>query len=162
MDTERLDHDLTGVTRVFIDTSACIAYHSTAELAHPGARHLLGRIAASDDQLIGYISTVSAVELLIRPVRAGGSDLTYMHAFLRGFPNLHILPVDLDVALQAANVRALTRLPLPDALLISSAVLAGCEAVVTNDQSWGRRLAGHFPRFRWLYLADYATVPGAP
>ena len=159
MDTERLDHDLAGVTRVFIDTSACIAYHSTAEIVHPGARHLLGRIAAPDDRLTGYVSTISAVELLIRPVRAGGADLTYMHAFLRGFPNLHILPVDLDVSLQAANVRALTRLSLPDALIISSALLAGCEAIVTNDQAWSRRLAGHFARFRWLYLADYTTAP---
>ena len=160
MDTERLDRDLDGVARAFIDTSACIAYHSTAELAHRGARHLLGRIASSDDPLTGYISTVSAVELLIRPVRAGGADLTYMHAFLRGFPNLHVLPVDLDVALQAANVRALSRLPLPDALLVSSALLAGCEAIVTNDQSWSRRLAVHFPRFRWLYLARYTSAPG--
>lgn len=156
MDIERLERDLHGVTRIFLDTSACIAYHSTSEAVHAGARHLFGRISAPDDPLTGYISTVSAVELLIRPVRAGGADLTFMHAFLRGFPNLHALPVDLDVSLQAANIRAVTRLPIPDALLVASAMLAGCEAIVTNDRAWGRRLAGLFPRFRWLYLADYS------
>lgn len=160
MDIERLERDLHEVTRVFLDTSACIAYHSTREEVHACARHLFGRIAASNDPLIGYISAVSAVELLIRPVRAGGADLTFMHAFLRGFPNLHALPVDLDVSLQAANVRALTRLPIPDALLVASAMLAGCEAIITNDRAWGRRLAGLFPRFRWVYLADYSLSSG--
>ncbi len=117
-------------------------------------RHLFERIAASDDPLVAYISVVSAAELLIRPVRAGGADLTFMHAFLRGFPNLHLLPVDLDVALQTANVRALTRLPVPDAILTASAMLSGCEAIITNDERWQRRLRGLFPQFRWVHLAE--------
>ena len=83
-----------------------------------------------------------------------------MHAFLRGFPTLHVLPVDLDVSLQAANVRALTRLPVPDAVIVATAMLAGCEAIITNDRPWSQRLSGLFPRFRWLYLADYSTSPG--
>ena len=86
--------------------------------------------------------------------------MTFMHAFLRGFPNLHVLPVDLDVSLQAANVRALTRLPVPDAVIVATAMLAGCEAIITNDRPWSQRLSGLFPRFRWLYLADYSTSPG--
>ena len=153
MDVAALDRALEGAHRVFLDTSACIAYHSTAEAVHPLARHLFRRISDPDDSLTGYLSAVSAAELLIRPVRAGGADLTFMHTFLRGFPNLHVLPVDLDVALQTANIRALTRLPLPDAILSASAILSGCEAVVTNDRDWHRRLSSHFPQFRWLYLA---------
>ena len=153
MDVAALDRALEGAHRVFLDTSACIAYHSTAEAVHPLARHLFRRISDPDDSLTGYLSAVSAAELLIRPVRAGGADLTFMHTFLRGFPNLHVLPVDLDVALQTANIRALTRLPLPDAILSATAILSGCEAVVTNDRDWHRRLSGHFPQFRWLYLA---------
>lgn len=77
-----------------------------------------------------------------------------MHAFLRGFPNLTLLPVDLEVALQAANVRALTRLATPDAILVASALLSGCEAVITNDRDWRARLRPHFPQLRWIYLSD--------
>jgi predicted nucleic acid-binding protein len=91
--------------------------------------------------------------LLIRPIRAGVADLTFMHAFLRGYPNLRVLPVDLDVSLQAATVRAATRLPLPDAFLIASATLAGCDAIVTNDEAWHQRLRGLFGSFRWIYLS---------
>lgn len=70
------------------------------------------------------------------------------------FPNLHVLPVDMDVALQTANIRAFTRLSMPDAILTASALLSGSEAIITNDRDWQRRLSSHFPQFRWLYLAQ--------
>ena len=59
----------------------------------------------------------------------------------------------LDIVLQTANIHAFARLQLPDAILIGSALLAGCEAVVSNDREWHRRLQVHFPRFRWIYLS---------
>lgn len=154
MDVNGLDDALQGMHRVFLDTSTCIAYHSTAEPVHPLARHLFRRIADPDDPIAGYLGAVTAAELLIRPIRAGGADLTYMHTFLRGFPNLHTLPMDLDVALQTANIRAFARLPLPDSILIASALLAGCEAIVTNDREWHVRLQAHFPQFCWVYLSS--------
>src|SRR5438445_13541709 len=100
MQAVQLDRALGESQRLFLDTSACIAYHSAAEPVHPLARHLFRRIADPDDPVVGYISTVTAAELLIRPIRAGGRDLTFMHTFLRAFPNLQVLPMDLDVALQ--------------------------------------------------------------
>ena len=139
--------------RVFLDTSTCIAYYSTHEVVHPLARHVLGRIASGHNPLTGYVSAVTAAELLVRPIRAGATDLEYTHAFLRAFPNLNLLPVDFEVALQAATIRATTRLPLPDALLVASATLSACEAIVTNDEAWHRRLHPLFPDFRWLYLS---------
>lgn len=153
MSVDALDQALDGAHRAFLETSTCIAYHSTAEAVHPLARHVFRRIAEQDDPLLGYVSVLTATELLIRPIRAGASDLTFMHTFLRGFPNLRVLPADLDVALQAANVRALTRLPLPDAYLVASAMLANCEVVITNDRDWHQRLNRQFPQFRWIYLS---------
>jgi predicted nucleic acid-binding protein len=157
VETSALDRALGDAQRVFLDTSACIAYHSTAEPVHPLARHLFRRIEDPDDSLTGYISVVTATELLIRPVRAGGSDLTFMHTFLRGFPHFTVLPMDLDVALQAANVRAFARLPLPDAILVATALLSSSEAIVSNDRDWSRRLSAHFRDFRWIYLAQLTT-----
>lgn len=87
-------------------------------------------------------------------MRAGGADLTYLHTFLRGYPNLNLLPVGLDVALQAATIRALARFPMPDSLLIASAMVSSCEMVVSNDRDWQRRLQGYFAQFRWLYLGQ--------
>jgi predicted nucleic acid-binding protein len=41
---------------------------------------------------------------------------------------------------------------MPDAILVATALLSGCEAIITNDRAWHRRLSEHFPRFQWVYL----------
>jgi predicted nucleic acid-binding protein len=152
MDVRDLDAAVGDAHRAFVDSSACIAYHSTTELVHPLARHLFGRIASPLDPLGAYISVVSVAEMLIRPIRTGGHDLSLVTDFVRGFPNLTVLDVTLDIANQAATIRALTRLSMPDALLVGTALLSGCEAIVTNDREWARRLTPLFPQFRWIYL----------
>ena len=92
------------------------------------------------------------MEMLVRPIRAGAADLETVTGFLQEFPNLHLIDVDLSTALQAANIRALTRLAPPDALLIGTAIMAGCEVIVTIDERWSRRVAPLYPEFRWIYL----------
>jgi predicted nucleic acid-binding protein len=78
-----------------------------------------------------------------------------MHTFLTQFPNLTVLPMDMLVAAQAATLRATTGLPLPDAVVIASGVLSGCDAIVTNDGRWKQCGEALFRQFRWLYLEDY-------
>ena len=150
-----LDAALAGATRVLLDSSTLIAFHSPQEYVHPLARHLLGRIENDSDPLTGYYSAVSAMELLVRPIKAGHHALAYMHTFLSSFPNLTILPVDLQVATQAATLRAIAGLKPPDALIVASALLANCEAIIFNDEAWGTRLSPHFTRYRWIYLKKY-------
>jgi len=58
------------------------------------------------------------------------------------------------VALQTAKIHAMTRLPLPDAVLVASALLSSCQAIITNDREWRQRLQSHFPRFQWVYLSQ--------
>ena len=106
------------------------------------------------DPLIAYISIASVSELLVRPIRGAGADLQLVTEFIRGFRNLEILDVNLDIAIQAANIRAVARLALPDALLVGTAIVAGCEVIVTNDERWVRRLSPLYPQFRWIYLGD--------
>ena len=154
MDIAGLDRALGDARRVFIDTSTVLAYHSTSELAHPPARHLFERIANDADSLNAYLSMVSVSELLVRPIRVADHRLALMHQFLRTYPNLRLLDADFEIALQAANIRALTRLALPDALIIATAILSACEAIVTNDERWSRRLAPLYPQFRWIYLGE--------
>jgi predicted nucleic acid-binding protein len=150
-----LDAALGQVERILLDSSGLIAFHDPSDPTNPLVDHLFRRIENNRDPLRGYYSVISAVEILIRPLRTGTGDFTSMHAFLAGYPNLSGLPVDLTVALQAANVRATTNLRLPDAGVVASALLAGCEAVVTNDQRWRTKLEPLFRQFRWIYLDDY-------
>ncbi len=154
MTTQDLDRAIGPRQRMLLDSSALIAYHTTQEPTHLLVKHLLARVEEENDSLHAFYSVLSAAELLVRPLRAGLSESAFMHTFLTDFPNLHLLPVDLTVATQAATIRATTGLKLPDAFIVASALLAGCEVVVSNDERWKKRLSGLYRRFTWLYLAD--------
>lgn len=155
MSVDDLDRALAGVDRLLLDSSSLIAFHSPSERTHRVADHLLRRIERSDDPLRGYVLVVSACELLVRPIRTSQDDFTFMHAFLTGYPNLVLLPVDLMVATQAATLRAAARLALPDAIVVASGLLSGCQAIVSNDRRWQQRGATSYSQFRWIYLDNY-------
>lgn len=155
MATEDLDRALGDAERALLDSSILMAFHSPQEATHHLADHLLRRIERESDPMRGYISTISTVELLIRPIRTSHERFTFMHEFLTGYPNMTVLPVDTVVAVEAATLRASMRLTLPDAVIVASGLLAGCEAIVSNDTRWKQRGAALFPRFRWIYLGDY-------
>lgn len=144
--------------RVLLDTSALVAFHTHHEAAHDLVKAIFLRVQDDADPLRAYYSVVSATELLVRPLRAGPAESAYMHTFLRHFPHLDVLPIDLDVATQAATLRAIKNLKTPDALIIASGLLAGCEAIVTNDAAWKRKMESLFGEFRWVYLGDYLAV----
>ena len=155
MSVADLDAALGGSDRVLLDSSTLIAYHNPEERSHVLARHLLNRVADDHDSIRAYFSVVTATELLIRPIQTAADDFTFMHQFLTTFPHLNVLPIDLTVAVQAATIRATTGIRLPDALVIASGLLAGCEAIVTNDDQWRRRLAPLFGGFQWIYLSSF-------
>lgn len=154
-DVTRLDTDLGSRQRVLLDSSTLIAFHSQHELAHPLAKHLLTRVEREDDPLTAHFSILTAPELLVRPLRVGPGPYGLMHTFLTHYPNLHVLPLDMTVAVQAATLRASVGLKLADAVIVASGQLAACEAIVTNDEAWLRKLAPAFREFQWIYLGAY-------
>lgn len=158
MSVTSFDTALDVAKAVLLDTSALVAFHTRKEATHDIARHLFSRIERDDDPLNGYYSVVSATELLVRPIRVGAAESAFMHTFLRHFPHLYVLPVDLDVATQAATLRAMKNLKTPDALIIASGLLAGCDTFVTNDEEWKRKIKPLFREFRWIYLGDHLTT----
>ncbi len=155
MGIAELDRALGDRERVLIDTSTLIAFHTPTELAHPLAVHVLERVSEPGDPLRGYYSFVTAAELLVRPIRTSDERFKFMHEFLIDYPNLRGLPFDMMVAVQTATLRATMGLPFVDAAIIATGMLAGCEAIVTNDEPWKRRGEPLFRHFRWVHLSDY-------
>lgn len=155
MPPAQLDAVIGDRERVLLDSSVVIAFYTPQESAHSLAAHVVGRIEANRDLLRGYVSVVTATEVLVRPLRGQPTESTFMHRFLEQFANLTLLTVDLSVAIQAATLRAVARLSTPDALIIASGLLAGCEVLLSNDANWKQRLEPLFPQFQWLYLGDY-------
>ena len=155
MAADDLDRALGDAERLLLDSSAVVALHNPHEAAHPLSEHVFRRIEREADPVRGYLSVVSFAEILVRPHRTSQARFTYMHDFVFNFPNLTLLPMDATVAVQAATIRSSMRLPLPDAIVVAAGLLAGCEAIVSNDARWKQRGASLFPQFRWIYLSDY-------
>lgn len=77
---------------------------------------------------------------------------TKVFSYHTQFPNLHIVPLDLAVAREAALVRGETGLRTPDAIQVAAARLAGADVILTNDRRW----IGRVSRPPVLLLDDYA------
>lgn len=82
------------------------------------------------------ISTVTIAEVLAGPLRAGNELLTaqYRQALTRG-AGWQVVPLDVEVAVEAARIRAAYRLRLPDAIQVATAIHAGAAALVTHDRA---------------------------
>jgi predicted nucleic acid-binding protein len=82
----------------------------------------------------GILATVGLTEVLTRPAALGDGALFERYAEeLRAIPNLRIVPLDAEVAVDAAWGRAGER-DLGDAIHVATARLAGATCFVTNDR----------------------------
>jgi predicted nucleic acid-binding protein len=81
-------------------------------------------------------------ELLVKPLKLNDNILVdSITKFINHFPNLKIVDIDKNIALQAAQIRAKTGLKLPDALIIASARAFGCVLIGTDTQ-WEQKSLG--------------------
>ncbi len=91
----------------------------------------------------GITSTLTIAELLTAPAQAGDDKaLRDYELYLTNFPNLEIVPLSVDLARQAARVRASTGLKMPDSIQIATALAAGADVIVGNDKRWRNRTEG--------------------
>ena len=125
---------------VVVDTAPIIYWLE----GHPRLAERFGAIfhAAQAGAATVVISTVTLAEVLAGPLRAANELLTaqYREALTRS-PGWQVMPLDVDIAVEAARVRAAYRLRLPDAVQVATAIRAGAAALVTHDRAL-RRVRG--------------------
>ena len=139
---------------VLLDTSTLAAYFGT-EATSPVAVGLIDRLIRSGRNR-GVVSAVSAAELLIRPLRAGRSDVSStIIAFLGRFPNLDVVPVDLTVAMAAAELRAREGMKIADALIAASGLDRSATVAVSDDSGWPNVLVHNDSTMRVLALRSF-------
>jgi len=81
-----------------------------------------------------FTSTLTVTELLSGPKKSRREDLEQEYRrVLDMLPNLTIVPVTLDIAIQAADLRAKYNMRTPDAIQLATAQVMNCPAFVTND-----------------------------
>ena len=94
--------------------------------------------AADRGRLSFVTSVVTLLEVLVHPLRQGKEELARKYRdILLGSANLNVVPVSVRVAEEAARLRALYHLRVPDAIQLAVAKGDGATAFLTND----RRLA---------------------
>lgn len=154
VDVARFGRVLRGAARVAVDTAVWIYHLEGARPYSDLTLHLLSASAGSAMTLI--LSTISVAEILTGPWRAGrGDQAGRIEAALQALPGIAAVDVTWSAARRAAQLRGRLNLPMPDALIIASALDNGAQLVVTNDAAWAqvRRLGTPV-----LILDDYVNV----
>ncbi len=127
-----LDDAMVGVRKLAFDTAPIIYFIE----AHPRYVDIVERVLRKVDG--GAITALSSVltltEVLTRPVQLTQTELQEQYLdFLLHSRNFSIAPLDAQMCVQAADLRARYGLRTPDALQLACAIQSGSQAFLTND-----------------------------
>lgn len=124
-----------------VDASVTLAYLVGSEPLSPAAARLFDTcIGTGRNHAI--LSAVTVAELLVRPFRRGPAALAVAEGFLRFFGSIRIAEVTFELGREAARIRSTTGLPMPDAIVLATAVIHDADLVVTNDHAWPASVDG--------------------
>ena len=137
--------------RVVVDTSVLIAYLSGTEAVSPLAREVVD-VYLGSGRNDGVVSTVTTSETLVRPTQNGTARDVAFEIMDRA--GVQLRSVDLLVATEAARIRGVTRISLPDALIIATGVLSGARILVTNDRKLAAAVPHVVPEMDVVLLSD--------
>jgi predicted nucleic acid-binding protein len=150
----RLERALPAGDRLLLDTTTLAAYFDATEATHPVARHVIDELVASGRNP-AIVSMITVMEILVRPLRASPPGHHTVLAFLGHVPNLEAVPLSVEMAQEAASLRAVQRFSPPDALVIGTGIACQVARLVTNDGDWPRKLAEYADRIGVCMLRDY-------
>ena len=133
----KLSTQIGKTKRLFLDTAPVIYYIE-------GDSHYLAHVdvvfnALDNLALSAVTSPITLAECLILPLR--NADEHVRKAFLElilNSQNIHFHPSDETIALKAAELRANYNLTLTDAFQVATAIIAECDAFLTNDAALKR------------------------
>lgn len=144
--------------RLLIDTSVLMAYLDASDATHPVAKFILNDLVSAGRNP-AVVSMISVMEILVRPMRASPPGHHTVLAFLRTHPNLECVPVDLQVAQEAASLRADKKFKPADALVVGTGLAAQVRYLATNDHSWTGKLSAMSARIAVIQTATYLPFP---
>lgn len=103
---------------------------------YPAQRMVLSNLVrALDSGLFRTLtSELTLAEVLVGPFRVSNPmyEITY-GAVLSGQQQIELVPVTREILVDAARLRAESRMQLPDAIHIATALRQGCDIFLTND-----------------------------
>jgi predicted nucleic acid-binding protein len=141
---------LVSYRRIAFDTNTCIYFLTDQPRDHAQmARELIVKAAAGELEV--QLAGVVVLELLVHPYRSGDPrELAAIRRFTREQPGITTMPITEHVMHVAAELRAHVPWKTPDALVVASAIVNGCEAIVGNDGQFAK--LGELQRLQMLSL----------
>jgi predicted nucleic acid-binding protein len=124
-----------------VDTNIFITARNASESGYSSCRGLIDRIDRGELEAIVSAITIAELRAGIPRHQVSTTWRAMMAHFLTS-PNFRVVPLDSDVAEAAGEIRASTRLTLPDAAIVATAHLHKATLVVTQDQNLIRRELG--------------------
>jgi predicted nucleic acid-binding protein len=120
---------------IVVDSSVIVAYLDGRDVFSAAATIVVDELAARG--ATANLSAITVTESLVRPMKLGNADaVTEVATFFGHFPGIHVLSIDVQIAQEAARVRAVTGLKTPDAMIIATALIHGIPTIVTADGRW--------------------------
>ena len=116
----------------YLDTNVLIAI---IEAVAPLTRAQTDFIARIDSgETIAVASELALSECLVKPIADGNEAAiqAYMALFGSG-RTLAVMTVSRDILIEAASLRAVSRMKLADAIHVATALAAGCSIFITDD-----------------------------
>jgi predicted nucleic acid-binding protein len=90
--------------------------------------------ALNEAEIIGVTSELTIAETLIKPLKEKQTEIQRAYQeFLTPTPGFRVIPINRPILEEAARLRATTRLKLPDAIHLATALHLQCDSFVTND-----------------------------
>ncbi len=118
-----------------LDAGVIIGVLDADDAHHQGARDALKAALERGDALA--VPASAYAEALVSPARRGREAMRAVDAFLADLP-AEVEPITRQVATRAAQLQARhgTRLRLPDALVLATALDLRADRVLTTDSGW--------------------------
>ena len=120
-------------TSLYLDTNvfvyACEGFPEFNDIL----RELFEAIDAGN--ITAVTSELTLAELLVKPFMDGDTHRQSVYRdTIRNSDLLSVHPVSRDILIEAARLRSVSSLRLPDAIHVATACSAGCTAFLTNDR----------------------------
>jgi predicted nucleic acid-binding protein len=124
-----------------VDAGVLIGFLDRNDRHHQAAADALAAAVDRGDRIVVPASALA--ELLVGPARQGQDAVAAVLQLIERVP-LEVAPLDTDVAVAAATLRAKhPAIKRPDTLVVATASVLGADVLLTTDRGWptARRLA---------------------